>query len=266
MICQRCSFEWEDKHGSLLRCPSCKRNHISTKARFGRSADGALRMIPLNEVEADDSDRIFSGPWDPCFGGGLVRSSVTLLGGGEGAGKSTLALQLANAISEVTNKHVYYFATEEANKQIRPRAERLKLKRIGQIHITDSMPEDEYEILNVLNEATDFPSLVILDSLTGLMGINLQGSVELCKMLKLWASDVECPVVLVEHLNKEDDFVGLRTLQYFVDSTLTLTVNEKQPQYRILKVYKTRFGPGDIEVVFRMSKRGLKVTSQKGDY
>jgi len=59
---------------------------------------------------------------DTVLGGGLVKGSVTLLGGEHGIGKSTLLLQIALNIKQ----KVLYVSGEESQSQIKMRAERLK--------------------------------------------------------------------------------------------------------------------------------------------
>src|SRR5438105_1297511 len=88
----------------FAKCPRCK--HWNTG--FAKAAD--LPSKWLSEVTDYDYEYLESGPWDPVFGKsttdlkgtpsvGIVPGTVYLLGGGEGAGKSTLFLQIASAIA-----------------------------------------------------------------------------------------------------------------------------------------------------------------------
>jgi len=65
---------------------------------------------------------------DDLLGGGWTPSSVCLLTGQPGAGKTTLALQLADAIHDVKNTIVVYMGTEEAAVQMRKAVRRLGCK------------------------------------------------------------------------------------------------------------------------------------------
>ena len=57
---------------------------------------------------------------------GIVPGSVSLLGGAPGIGKSTLLLQLANAVAEEYGT-VLYVSGEESHKQVKCRARRLNV-------------------------------------------------------------------------------------------------------------------------------------------
>ncbi|MFV2039834.1 MAG: AAA family ATPase, partial [Acidimicrobiales bacterium] len=74
----------------------------------------------MTELEARSAE------FDRAVGGGLVRGSVTLLGGEPGIGKSTLLLQLADAVS-AQGRRVLYVSAEESATQLRRRADRLGL-------------------------------------------------------------------------------------------------------------------------------------------
>ena len=65
-------------------------------------------------------------PNDCAFGGGIVPSSATLVGGDPGIGKSTLLLQVAARLARNGVKTVYV-SGEEAAAQIQERAKRLKV-------------------------------------------------------------------------------------------------------------------------------------------
>lgn len=258
MICQRCQFEWDDKHGTLVRCPSCKLNHTTTKNRFGRVIEGDLKMVPLSDVEADDTDRLVTGPWDSAWGGGIPKKSITLFGGEEGTGKSTLVLQICDAVVTRTKGTVYYFAAEEDPSEIKKRGQRIKLKNLPQILISENMIDDEYEMLNLLNSSNTFPSMVILDSLPGLLSENLTGQVDLLKMLKMWSNDTDCPVIIINHLNKDNTFSGLRSLAYLVDITMIFEKDQTDKKRRLLRVDKSRYGTADKYIGFLMTETGLK--------
>lgn len=65
---------------------------------------------------------------DDLLGGGWTPSSVCLLTGQPGAGKTTLALQLADASHDPKNTIVVYMGTEEAAVQMRKAVRRLGCK------------------------------------------------------------------------------------------------------------------------------------------
>ncbi len=66
------------------------------------------------------------GELDRLFGGGLVEGSLILVGGEPGVGKSTLMLQIANALA-VQGLTVLYICGEESAEQTSLRAKRLSI-------------------------------------------------------------------------------------------------------------------------------------------
>jgi len=84
-------------------------------------------LLKLAEVEANEADRIPTGvaELDRVLGGGLVPSSLVLVGGEPGVGKSTLLLSALRAMGE--GRRVLLVTGEESPAQVRLRAERLGL-------------------------------------------------------------------------------------------------------------------------------------------
>ncbi len=82
------------------------------------------KPLKINEIAINEEDRIDTqnNELNRVLGGGLVKGSMTLLGGEPGIGKSTLILQVALTI----DKKVLYVSGEESQSQIKMRAERLK--------------------------------------------------------------------------------------------------------------------------------------------
>ncbi|NIQ10978.1 MAG: AAA family ATPase, partial [Gammaproteobacteria bacterium] len=64
---------------------------------------------------------------DRALGGGLVNGSVLLLGGDPGIGKSTLLIQVIDAISQSAAISSLYVSGEESAQQISLRGSRLGL-------------------------------------------------------------------------------------------------------------------------------------------
>ena len=194
--------------------------------------------------------RIQSGPWDKCFGGGIVTTSVTIIGGCPAAGKSTMALQLSNRIAEVTNREIIYVGTEESVQEIKSRAIRLQLTCMHLIRIHPM--GSSADLGSILTSRK--PSAIILDSLPGLTS-DPEIAVELCKRFKDYAVELNAPVIIIDHVTKGDDFAGLMQLQHAVDTLLSLFPNENG--MRELATVKNRFGPANISVKLGMAERGL---------
>ena len=80
------------------------------------------KALNIDEITINEEDRIDTknNEFNRVLGGGLVKGSMTLLGGEPGIGKSTLLLQVALGI----DKKVLYVSGEESQSQIKMRAER----------------------------------------------------------------------------------------------------------------------------------------------
>src|SRR5688500_6347315 len=84
--------------------------------------------LPLDAIDHADSPRIPSGigEFDRILGGGVVPGSAVLVGGEPGIGKSTLLLQVANALANPKSAgSVLYVTSEESARQTALRASRL---------------------------------------------------------------------------------------------------------------------------------------------
>jgi DNA repair protein RadA/Sms len=106
-FCQECGYESAKWMG---QCPACKtwntfvEERLETTQRGGAKAKKALAS-PMNiiEVSTKEEERIPTkiAELDRVLGGGIVKGSLSLVGGDPGIGKSTLLLQvcrnLANA-------------------------------------------------------------------------------------------------------------------------------------------------------------------------
>src|SRR5205085_9377049 len=90
-------------------------------ADFARGAES----LSLDQINSDDSPRTPCGigEFDRILGGGIVPGSAILVGGEPGIGKSTLLLQVANALARGTR--ILYVTSEESARQTKLRASRL---------------------------------------------------------------------------------------------------------------------------------------------
>ena len=98
---------------------------LDSDIQGGSTGNGrVLTPASVSSMVASDQKRMMSDipDVDTVLGGGIVAGSVNLIAGQPGIGKSTLLLQLANAIAR---KHkVLYVSGEESGHQIGLRAKR----------------------------------------------------------------------------------------------------------------------------------------------
>lgn len=129
--CTYISLKW------LGCCPECKEWETFAEMRTQEAASfsgatvrqtstaGAITMQHLSDVSSIADSRMKSqiGEFDRVIGGGLMPSSLNVLTGDPGIGKSTLLLQVCNQLA--ANYRVFYFSTEESLHQVKQRAQRL---------------------------------------------------------------------------------------------------------------------------------------------
>jgi DNA repair protein RadA/Sms len=246
MLCNSCKHRIA---ADRLRCPSCGRWQIANA-----SIDDHDGTKLLSDASIKETSRIVTGPWDPCFGGGIVLGATVLIGGAPGAGKSTLALQLADVIATQSGE-VLYVATEESSGQIRDRALRLKVQSLSKIRMACTKDGFQASLKETL--LTRKPKAIIVDSLTGLVGTDLEAAAETCDRLKDYATELNCPALVIDHVTKQGDFAGLMKLQHVVDTTISFFPHEPGCETRGMTTVKNRFGP-NTSLCLVMLESGLQ--------
>jgi DNA repair protein RadA/Sms len=247
--CARCKHAF-DEHKA--QCPACKHWNIASSA--GKT-DGT---VLLKDVTRKKVERIMLPleSLNRIWGGGMAVGTTTLLGGKAGAGKSTLALQLADHIAISSSRETLYLAAEENEEQLNDRASRLAIQRIDLVRIIP-MGSDADPVACVERYK---PVAMIIDSLPGYVS-SPEEAVDFCKALKNIAVQYRMPIVIIDHITKEDDFAGLEKLQHEVDTTMLLypigTPGEADAELRELTVQKNRFGPANQNAYLLMTEGGL---------
>lgn len=179
--------------------------------------------------------------WDRVIGSGIMPSSLLILTGDPGIGKSTLLLQVANQLSQ--KYIVYYFSTEESLQQVKLRAQRLGCAK-GNLLFSD---QSELETI-VATSKKDSPDIVIIDSIQNCYIPNassLPGSTgqlrESTFHLMRFAKEHNITVLLTGHITKDGNIAGPKTLEHMVDGVFYLQ-GEDRLDTRILRSVKNRFG------------------------
>ena len=219
-----------------------------SKVAFTTLSDSATPP-PRIVLGVDELDRV--------FGGGLVPSSATLIGGDPGIGKSTLLLQVSARLARNGVKTVYV-SGEEAAAQIQERAARLKVDE-SPVHLATET--DLRKILSALKAAE--PGFVVIDSIQTMWSDSLDAApgsvsqVRACAQeLTRWAKTSGAALIIVGHVTKEGNIAGPRVVEHMVD-TVFYFEGERGHQFRILRAVKNRFGPTDEIGIFEMSQYGL---------
>jgi DNA repair protein RadA/Sms len=213
---------------------------------------------------------------DRVLGGGLVPGALVLLGGDPGIGKSTLLLQVAQAMA--SQCRVLYVSAEESAQQVRLRWRRLVPRGTARADDSEAPVEAsgrrppgaslqllaETDLDQVLEELDALrPAVAILDSIQALHDANLSsapGTVaqvrECAAALQRLAKRQGAALLLVGHVTKEGLLAGPKVLEHLVDTVLTFE-GDRFASHRLLRAVKNRFGATHELGVFEMRDGGL---------
>lgn len=252
--CEACG-EWNTIEEEKLQTPPLSViNHQQGQKIVFSGLDGDSAPPPRQEVGIAELDRV--------LGGGLVQSSVSLVGGDPGIGKSTLLLQTACALSK-QGRRVLYISGEESINQIRMRANRLGLEDSEQrknielaacINVSDILATLDTE-QNISLVIIDSIQTMWLDSINGAPGTVSQVRASAFELIRM-AKKKEFSLIFVGHVTKEGSLAGPRVLEHMVDAVLYFE-GDRGHQFRILRAAKNRFGATDEIGVFSMTGEGL---------
>jgi DNA repair protein RadA/Sms len=206
---------------------------------------------------------------DDAFGGkGMTPSTACLFTGTPGAGKTTLMMQLANAITKSGNVALFNTA-EESLYQIRKVAKRLRLK-YGFICGSERMVDELINNAKKIQEKDPSKQLfIIADSLQTLDDgkyangtINSMTQVRCLEKLCQFAKDTYAIIIVIGQVNKNGELAGKQVLKHMIDAHCHLYVDtdRRSETYgeRLFEVQKNRFGCSGIEYVLNMSAHGFK--------
>lgn len=265
-VCNQCGFESSKWNG---RCSSCgawnsfEEDVADISPAGGRSAvrnapDLSEKIMELEEIgaEADIRYKTGLGELDRVLGGGLVKGSLVLLGGEPGIGKSTILLQICQFLGR--EHSVLYISGEESARQIKLRAKRLEVDSENLYILTTTDAEAIAETIS-----TSTPDIAIIDSIQTMNISRISSSpgsltqVRECTNLFMHtAKNLEIPVIIVGHVNKDGAIAGPKVMEHIVDAVLHFE-GERHQSYRLLRAVKNRFGSTNEIGVFEMLDKGL---------
>ncbi|MGI5849856.1 MAG: DNA repair protein RadA [Christensenellales bacterium] len=259
-VCRDCGYQCIKWQG---QCPACRQwntlEEMTMPKKSGKEIVATDPAVLLKDVSLESDSRWKSGfaELDRVLGSGIVEGSVVLAGGEPGIGKSTLFLQVANALA-LQGKKVLYISGEESLRQIRIRAGRLGASG-------DILLLSETEMLSgIMRMRETSPDFVVVDSIQSMYSSRLStaaGSVsqikECASLLTREAKTRGAAVFIIGHVTKEGAIAGPRVLEHMVDTVLYFE-GERQGTFRILRAVKNRFGSTNEIGVFDMREDGMK--------
>jgi DNA repair protein RadA/Sms len=266
-VCRECGYM---NPRSLGRCPECdawgsfdevRQQASLEQARRGNGHTSPLAARPLRlaDIDAADFDRlpVAMREFARVLGGGIVKGSLTLIGGDPGVGKSTLLSQVADQVAQNAGE-VLYVSGEESVAQVGLRARRMGLHARDLLFLSETDADSIVETIRASRA-----SLAVIDSIQSVMVADVEalpGSVSQLRECALrflqLAKSTGTPIFLVGHVTKDGAIAGPKVLEHMVDTVLYLE-GERVNQYRLLRSTKNRFGPTHEVGVFEMMGHGL---------
>lgn len=265
--CKECGYESKKWLG---QCPSCNSwNSFAEAEKIDKVVYSSMGIVantetleakPIGSIEDVKEERIKTGivEFDNLLGGGIVRGSLSLIGGAPGIGKSTLLLQIVKELGD-KNINVLYVSGEESLTQIKLRA-----NRIGKFSDSVKFASNTNMDAIISTAIKNKPDVLIIDSIQT-MALNVEdkipGSItqiractqSLFRVCKEY--NISCFVV--GHITKEGTVAGPKLLEHIVDVVLYFE-DDQLKSLRILRCNKNRFGSCDALAVFEMTSTGLR--------
>lgn len=262
--CKECGHSQAKWSGSCPQCNQwntfCEETSVEeSKPRFVAKAVKASKPMRIREVNPQQCKRVFTkmGELDRLFGGGIVEGSLVLVGGEPGVGKSTLMLQIADALAK-TGLTTLYVCGEESAEQTSLRALRLGVDHANLFLLSETHFSAIVEQIDQLR-----PQAVIVDSVQIVYKAELSsspGSVvqvrEIATEFMHLAKGRGITTFLIGHVTKSGELAGPRVLEHLVDTVFEFE-GDRQHGFRMLRAMKNRFGPTDEIAIFQMKETGL---------
>jgi len=266
-FCGNCGYEsakW------LGKCPSCNQWNTFVEEVIDKGTDKTddwknyasekrtQKTIALNNISTSEEKRIVTADSElnRVLGGGIVTGSIVLIAGEPGIGKSTLLLQDALQLTNVT---ILYISGEESESQIKMRADRLKIHHPDFYVLTETFTQSIFQEIKKLK-----PQLVIVDSIQTLQSNLIDsspGSVsqirECAAEFQRFAKETDTPVILIGHITKDGTIAGPKLLEHMVDTVLQFE-GDRHYVYRILRTLKNRFGSASELGIYEMTGEGMR--------
>ncbi len=272
--CSNCNFislKWMGK------CPDCETwNSLHLSQVITCSKTGKVILKDSHELKSqsichytnETRNYIKTGieEFDRVIGEAIIPGTLILVGGEPGVGKSTILLQILNALlSTRINEKALYVSGEESCGQIAERASRLKINNERILLCNENNWENiEAEI------KSSRPAFLIIDSIQTVFSHQneyLPGSPgqikEMTYNLMNFSKANNITTFIIGHINKEGSIAGPKLLEHMVDVVIYFE-GDNSGVYRLLRCVKNRFGNSNEIGLFEMTELGLKQVDNPG--
>ena len=227
----------------------------------------STNVIRMSDIDPECTVKVPTGlpELDAALDGGTIPGQVILIGGPPGAGKSTLVLAIADAM---TKRGVIDVATGKANRRKKNRVllisseedvEKIRARslRIGK---GESILLCHNRVIGDIE--SDFaeysPEFGIIDSLSKIKDAESnQGAVTTMGRIYDYAHTTSMTTFVLCHVNGDGEIAGMLALQHAADTVMMLDRDRKDSDTRTLRVYKNRHGSEDYVGLFEMTAKGL---------
>jgi DNA repair protein RadA/Sms len=270
-FCQNCGTQHAKWMGQCSACNEWNtiveeviQKEVAREWKQSNAAKTISKPLKIEEIQLNAEERVptKNKELDTVLGGGLVKGSVTLLGGEPGIGKSTLILQISLAIPD----KVLYVSGEESQSQIKMRAERIQKNASNCLILTETNTQQIFKNIEKVQ-----PQVLVIDSIQTLHTNAIDaspGSIsqirETTAELIKFAKETGIPVLLIGHINKEGQIAGPKILEHMVDVVLQFE-GDRNHTYRILRSQKNRFGSTAELGIYEMLSDGLREVSNPSE-
>jgi DNA repair protein RadA/Sms len=270
-FCQNCGTQHAKWMGQCSACNEWNtiveeviQKEVAREWKQSNAAKTISKPLKIEEIQLNAEERVptKNKELDTVLGGGLVKGSVTLLGGEPGIGKSTLILQISLAIQD----KVLYVSGEESQSQIKMRAERIQKNASNCLILTETNTQQIFKNIEKVQ-----PQVLVIDSIQTLHTNAIDaspGSIsqirETTAELIKFAKETGTPVLLIGHINKEGQIAGPKILEHMVDVVLQFE-GDRNHTYRILRSQKNRFGSTAELGIYEMLSDGLREVSNPSE-
>lgn len=226
----------------------------------------STNVVRMSDIDPETNIKVSTGTpeLDEVLDGGTLAGQVILVSGPPGVGKSTMMLQVADAMKRKgrlnldTGKtsrkknEVLYISSEEDISKIRSRG--LRIKAGDSLLVCHN--EDIAAIESDLAEYQ--PEYGVIDSLQKIKGAQtVPGALEILKRLYSYASATSTTLFITSQVNKDGEVSGSMGLEHGVDTHLELDRDQKDSATRVLRARKNRHGSEDNVGLFEMAEEGI---------